>query len=92
MRRLGWPERSVTVIDLRKRKSAPRDGEPTGRTVGVRHVVRGHWHAYWVGPAHPLHSGSGEQREKVHMYVHAFLRGPEDGPLAMTERVHIIRR
>lgn len=94
MRRLEWPERQVTVIDLRKRKYArdPDAGGESGRSVSVRHVVRGHWHAYWVGRSHPLHSGLTDDKEKVHVYVHAFLRGPEDGPLAMTDRIHVVRR
>jgi hypothetical protein len=92
MHRLGLdPAKKITVIDLRQRQHTPSVGDGE-RVVNVRHVVRGHWHAYWVGSSHPLHSKTTDEQERVHIYVHPFMRGPEDGPLAMTQRVHIARR
>lgn len=93
LRRLEWPERHTTVIDLRRRKYVPRETDGgSGRTFHVRHIVRGHYRTYWVSRSHPFHSGLSDEKEKIHIYVHAFLRGPEDGPLAMTDRVHVVRR
>jgi hypothetical protein len=93
LRRMQWPERHITVIDLRRRKHVPRETEgESGRHVGVRFVVRGHWARYWVGPSHPLHSRETDGKEVVHIYRHPHLRGPEDGPLAMTDRVNVVRR
>lgn len=92
MERLGLsPERGLTIIDLRHRKPSNR-GDGGERTLTVRHVVRGHWHAYHVGPSHPLHSKTHDDTERVHIYVHPFLRGDENLPLAMTDRVHLARR
>jgi len=92
-RRMGWPERHVTVIDLRKRKYVPREtGGQSGRTLHVRHLVRGTWAAYWVSRSHPFHSGLSDEKERVHIYRHPHLRGSEDLPLAMTDRIHVVRR
>jgi hypothetical protein len=94
-RRLDWPIPTVTVIDLRRRAQPPKfesvDAEKAW-TLQSRFMVRGHWHSYWVGPKHARHSGLGDGKELIHLYLHPYVKGPEDAPLVITEKVALVRR
>jgi hypothetical protein len=92
-RRQGMPETGVTIIDLRRRAYKAREDDGEGSwSLTKRHVVRGHWHGYWVGPNHALHPGGTTDKVLVHVYLMPYVKGPEDADFAMTERVHIARR
>jgi len=95
MRRLDWPEPSVTVIDLRKRAKRPtfaNDAEEAAWHLQNRHIVRGHWAKRHVGPTHPSHSGDGDQKETIYVYINPYIKGPEDAPFIMSEKVNALRR
>lgn len=76
----------ISVITLRREAINP---EAVG---GVQQVfernfrwrVRGHWHGYWCG--------SGLERKLVKKYVHPYFRGPEDAPIRLTRKVHVLTR
>jgi hypothetical protein len=69
------PEKNVTVIRLRRAKTKPEhEGEPVAWS--HRWVVRGHWRNQWF-PSLNAHR---------QIYIHDFIKGPEDKPLLITER------
>lgn len=71
-RRAGDPE------DLEETASSPAGDAPRWR-LATRHVVRGHWRHYRVGP------GGAERQLR---WIDAHLRGPADAPVQHTEHVH----
>jgi hypothetical protein len=95
LRYVGMPMQEVSVIELRRRAYIPRDLDETdgsGRSLRYRHVVRGHWHGYWVGPSHPAHTGTTEEKELIYVYLSPYIKGPEEAPLLPTDRVNLVRR
>lgn len=74
------PDAPVRIIRLRPRKETrPRDGAPSGRTVGVRFPVRPHWRNQWY-PSLERHR---------HALVEGHWRGPADAPVVGGERVFL---
>jgi hypothetical protein len=74
-KRYKMKEKNVTVIRLRRPKSkAEHEGEPMQHD--HRWVVRGHWRNQWF-PSLDIHR---------QIYIHEYIKGPEDKPLRITER------
>ena len=71
--RYKMPEKNVTVIRLRRPK-AHREGEPTPANYSHRFLVRGHWRNQWF-PSLDTHR---------QIYIHDFIKGPEDKPLRIS--------
>ena len=82
--RPGRRDQPVTVLHLRRTRS---DGgqpvEGSGRRITVRHMVRPHWAWQAYGPGRSL-------RKRILRAGH--WRGPEDGPVKVTERVWSLDR
>lgn len=88
MTRKNLPVR-VQTIKLR-RKTKARDGE---ETVGEGHVewshswaVRGHWAWRKCGPHHVL-AEEYEKGYRARIYIAPYIKGPEDKPILLTEKV-----
>lgn len=89
------PHTGITVIDLRKRAARPHfdnEADEAAWHLNQRHIVRGHWAKRWVGPKHPHHSKRSDEKELTHVYIAPYVKGPEDAPIAMTEKVNLVRR
>lgn len=82
-RKMAFPKR-VTVITLRRAKAEHEAEGPAG---GVewshRWIVRGHWRMQPYGPGRT-------QRRPV--FIHDHVKGPEDKPLIVSEKVYSLRR
>jgi hypothetical protein len=72
----GMPERMITLITLRRKSVKKDDEEPAKIEWSRRWVVRGHWRKQWY-PKSQTHD---------YVYIHDFIKGPEDKPLVITER------
>lgn len=70
------PERLITLITLRRKSVKKDDEEPQKVEWSRRWVVRGHWRKQWY-PSVKRHDW---------VYIHEFIKGPEDKPLVITER------
>jgi hypothetical protein len=94
LRRQHLPLNPVTVVDLRRREARHHENapEPSGRHLTHRHLVRGHWRRYWVGPDHEQHPGNGPDKVAIWLYVAPFIKGPEGTPLVISEKVNVVRR
>lgn len=73
--RAGEPEKTVTVIRLRRAKH-PTDHEGEPVEWSHRWVVRGHWRNQWF-PSTKTHR---------QIFIHDHIKGPDDKPLRITER------
>jgi hypothetical protein len=73
--RMKMPEKNVTVIRLRRPKSKPH-GESEPIAHDHRWLVRGHWRNQWF-PSLKAHR---------QIYIHDYIKGPEDKPLRISER------
>lgn len=78
------PVPDVSIIDLRRIKSQPRESESEhpGREYHRRWWVEGHWRQQACGPGR-------SQRKPV--WISPYVKGPEEAPLT-EERVHVWRR
>jgi len=72
----------VTVIALRR--SEGREPTSSGTPLTYRQLVRGHWRRVWCGPA--------DNRYQRAVYIHSFIRGPEDASLIITDKVNALVR
>ena len=71
---------SVTLIALRKTKPVAGEGEGGGGgTLTMRHVVRHHWRF-------------NHKTGRKDIFVHAYVKGPEDAPLRVTKKVNALIR
>jgi len=77
----------VSVIALRKRKQQVAEGESQIEW-SHRWMVRGHWRQQWVGPR----NGTPEERYQTPIWIHPFLKGPEDAPLLVRDHVYSLER
>ena len=75
--RAGLEQEHVTVLRLRRTASKPPTEEPQPVDWRCQWVVRGHWRNQWF---------PSEQRHKQR-YIAPYVKGPEDKPLRVTERV-----
>lgn len=76
----------ISVVTLRRGEaSGARSADGEGALVdwSCRWVVEGHWHRYW--------HGSGEDRELRRRWVSDYVKGPEDKPLRVTEKIYDLR-
>jgi hypothetical protein len=80
-RRADVPDR-VTVVRLRTVKRPRGDGQCSVEW-SHRWLVRGHWRNARVGPG---------RVERRMVWIHDQIRGPEDKPLAKSERVYSLQR
>jgi hypothetical protein len=83
LRRAGLPDQRVTVIELRRREGVPH---PEGEGVDWQHrwIVRGHWRKQ------PC-KVEGEWSHRV-IWIDPYVKGPEDKPLIMRDRVNALLR
>ena len=80
-RRMGIPDR-VTVIQLRRTAGSRSEGE-TDVEWSHRWVVRGHWRWQPYGT---------HRAERRRIWIAPFVKGPEDKPLVVTDKVYDLRR
>lgn len=74
-KRAGHRLPDVRLIDLRrhaKPKEQAVESAPTGRTVSVRFMVKGHWKKQAYGPKRGM---------RKQIYISPFLKGPDSAPL-----------
>lgn len=76
--RMGQPARPVRVITLRRpvRREADADGIPVDWT--HRWIVSGHWRNQWM-------PSIGAHRQ---MWIHPYLKGPDDKPLVVKNKLY----
>ena len=79
--RAGMPEQSISVIRLR-RVTSPHSAEPSARDYSVRWIVRGHWRNQYL-PSRQTHRLQ---------WITEHVKGPEDKPLKLTEKVYSWQR
>lgn len=79
--RAGITDTAVQVIQLRRRKSNPTG---SGAPLDHRVPVRGHWRRVWCGPA--------DDRTRRAVYIHPYIKGPDDAPLIVREKVNALVR
>ena len=94
-KRQGLPQ-EVTTVTLRRVEYKHPDGEtpdePTPTEWSRRWIVRGHWRWQPCGPAHVLAEEDGHGGHHAHIYINPHVKGPEDKPLVVTERVYDVSR
>lgn len=81
-RRGGRPDPTVTVIELR-RSRGETGGDHPGRDYHHRWMVSGHWRNQ------PWGTGRTQRRP---VWISAYVKGPDDAPLLVTEKVKLWRR
>jgi len=79
--KMGIPDR-VSVIQLRRLEHRPNEGE-TLVEWSHRWAVRGHWRMQRKGP---------NLSEVERIWIAPFIKGPEDKPLVITDKVYDLRR
>ncbi len=72
----------VTVVTLRAAKHAPREGEPRRVDWRGRWLVRGFWRNQWYPST----------QEHRPIWIDDYVKGPEDRPFLVRERVTVWRR
>lgn len=77
------PDEPVQLVDVtaRPRSERGQSAGESGRSYRVRWLVEGHWRRQWY-PA------SGVHRPR---YIDTYVKGPEDAPLQLKEKVHVWR-
>lgn len=80
--RRGLPHSKVTVIQLRRTEGARQQGESMVEW-SHRWVVRGHWR--WQA------CGVGRQ-ERRRIWIAPFIKGPEDAPIIVTDKLYSLER
>jgi len=88
-RRMEIPDR-VTIVALR-RLSGSSHGE-SDVDWQYRWIVRGHWRWQHVSKDHPLAEPDPEGGYRARVWVRAHVKGPEDKPLHVTEKVYSLVR
>jgi hypothetical protein len=84
-KKLGRTPPEVQVIRMREYADAdqPARADAGERDWSGRWMVRGHWHQYRVGP--------GRQRLEPR-YVAPYVKGPQDKPLVLRQKVVAVQR
>jgi hypothetical protein len=78
----------VTIVSLRRRKYlSDEEREAEAREYSHRWIVRGHMRNQAVGPRN---AEGGQHHERV--YIAPYIKGPEDKPLVLKDRVQVWRR
>lgn len=90
MRRMNLPTQ-VTVITLRRSSGSKRDGESQ---VEWQHrwVVRGHWAWRHCGDGHPFAEPSPDGGYRCRVWIAPYVKGPDDKPMMITDKVMALRR
>lgn len=76
----------VKIIALRKQTTKPtnnNNGDPTPANFDYRFIVRGHWRMQPYGP--------GRKRVRP-VWIAPFIKGPEDKPLKVVDKVYHLKR
>jgi hypothetical protein len=81
-KRMNLPSR-VTIIDLRRMEGAGREPGESHIEWQHRWLVRGHWRWQACGTNYS---------ERRRIWVNGFVKGPEDKPLVVTDKVYALRR
>lgn len=88
-RRANIPDR-VTVVALRRSESHPHgDGDVDWHH---RWLVRGHWRWQHVSEHHPLAEPDPDGGFRARVWVRPHVKGPEDKPLHLTDKVYALLR
>lgn len=78
----------VTIVSLRRRHYvSDEEREAEAREYSHRWIVRGHMRNQAVGPRN---AEGGQRHERV--YIAPYIKGPEDKPLVLKDRVQVWRR
>jgi hypothetical protein len=80
--RVGITDTSVTVVKLRHLKSAFEHGVARPREWRHRWIVRGHWRNQWL-PSRAVHRPT---------WISPHIKGPDEMPLKVTEKVNVWAR
>lgn len=73
----------VTIVDLRRVRHTDTPSGHSGRSYDHRWVVRGHWRNQAWG------KGRAERRP---VWIAPYVKGPDDAPFVVTEKVNVWRR
>lgn len=79
--RKGFKHRDVKVMTLRRAREK-HEYEPTGRQMKVRSITSGHWRNQYYPSV----------KEHRQIWIFPYMRGPEDAPLVMHDRVVEFKR
>lgn len=90
-KRMGIPDR-VTVIRLRRVVNADAYGNETDVEWQHQWLVRGHWRWQHVSENHPLAKEDGRGGYVARVWVRPHIKGPEDKPLHVTDKVIALMR
>jgi hypothetical protein len=88
-RRMGIPE-GVTVIELRRTSNNSQPGE-TMVEWSHRWIVRGGWQWRKCGPEHPF-AQPYEKGYRCRVWVREHVKGPDDKPLVLTDKLYRLKR
>lgn len=90
MRRMNLPTQ-VTVITLRRSSASKHEGESQ---VEWQHrwVVRGHWAWRHCGDGHPFAEPSPDGGYRCRVWIAPYVKGPDDKPMMITDKVMALRR
>lgn len=80
LQRAGRPVAPVRVISLRQPEH--HSGPGSDRTYHHRWVVRGHWRKQWYP----------SQDRNVPIWISPYMKGPDDAPLLVGEKVYAWQR
>lgn len=89
-RRMSIPDR-VTVVALRRVDGGHSHGE-TEVEWQHRWMVRGHWRWQHVSEHHPLAEPDPEGGFRARVWVRPHIKGPEDKPFVLTDKVYALVR
>jgi hypothetical protein len=78
----------VTVVRLRRHEHPDHGVGETSVEWSCRWVVRGHWAWRACGSSHPLAEGDGRGGWRARVWIHNYLKGPEDKPLHVTNKIY----
>lgn len=91
MRRMRLPQR-VTVITLRRTKGAQREEGESQVEWQHRWMVRGHWAWRHCGEDHPFAEPDGSGGLHARVWINPYVKGPDDKPMVITDKVYALRR
>lgn len=88
--RRGLPSR-VTIIELRRTAGSNEPGESL-IDWSHRWLVRGHWRWQPCGDKHPYAQEIAPGKYAVRIWIAPYVKGPEDKPLVVTDKVYALKR
>jgi hypothetical protein len=89
-KRMNMPS-AVTVIALRRKSHAHDPGE-TNVEWHHRWLVRGHWRWNVCGEHHPLAQEVEPGKYRARLWVTPYIKGPDDAPLVVSQKIYRLSR